>query len=115
MGHTIVIGASVGIAVVDRPSLTAADAMRYADMALYRAKNEGRRRACIYDAADGRRHRRSASSWSSDLRQAIDTNALELAYQPVFSADGERVVGAEALARWHHPERGVIPPSEFIP
>ena len=114
MGHTIVIGASVGIAVVDHPSLTAADAMRYADMALYRAKNEGRRRACIYDAqmnADIVERKQL----EADLRRAIDTDGLELAYQPVFSADGERVVGAEALARWRHPERGAIPPSEFIP
>jgi diguanylate cyclase (GGDEF)-like protein len=114
MGHTIVIGASVGIAVIDRPSLTAADAMRYADMALYRAKNEGRRRACIYDAEmDANIVERK--QLETDLREAIETDALELAYQPVFSADGERVVGAEALARWRHPQRGPIPPSEFIP
>jgi EAL domain-containing protein (putative c-di-GMP-specific phosphodiesterase class I) len=50
-----------------------------------------------------------------DLRQAIDSDALHLAYQPVFSTDGSRVVGAEALARWNHPERGAIGPAEFIP
>jgi diguanylate cyclase (GGDEF)-like protein len=114
MGHTLVIGASVGIAVIDRPSLTAADVMRYADMALYRAKNEGRRRACIYDAAmDADLVQRK--QLEHDLRHAIDNDELVLAYQPVFSADGERVVGVEALARWQHRERGAIPPAEFIP
>jgi diguanylate cyclase len=114
MGHALVIGASVGIAVVDRPSLTAADVMRYADMALYRAKNEGRRRACVYDAAmDADLVQRKRLE--NDLRRAVDIDGLSLDYQPVFSADGERVVGVEALARWNHPQRGAIPPGEFIP
>jgi diguanylate cyclase len=113
-GHTLVIGASIGIAVIDRPSLTAADVMRYADMALYRAKNEGRRRACIYDAAmDADLVQRK--QLEHDLREAIDGDGLDLAYQPVFSTDGSRVIGVEALARWNHPERGPIPPAEFIP
>jgi diguanylate cyclase (GGDEF)-like protein len=112
--HTLLIGASIGIAVVDRPSLTAADVMRYGDMALYRAKNEGRRRACVYDAAmDADLVQRK--KLEGDLRQAIDVDRLELAYQAVFSADGERVIAAEALARWNHPARGPIPPAEFIP
>jgi diguanylate cyclase (GGDEF)-like protein len=112
--HTIVIGASIGIAVIDRSSLTAADVMRYADMALYRAKNEGRRRACVYDAVmDADLVQRK--QLEHDLRQAIETEGLHLAYQPVFSADATRVVGVEALARWDHPMRGAIPPVEFIP
>ena len=114
MGHTLVIGASVGIAVIDRPTLSAADVMRYADMALYRAKNEGRRRACIYDAAmDADLVQRK--QLEHDLRTTIENDELALAYQPVFSADGERVVGVEALARWDHPVRGAIRPGEFIP
>ena len=114
MGHTIVIGASVGIAMVDWPSLSAADVMRYADMALYRAKNEGRRRACVYDAAmDADIVQRK--QLEHDLLRTIENEGLALVYQPVFSADGERVVAAEALARWEHPHRGPIPPSEFIP
>src|SRR5262249_31853022 len=113
-GHTLVIGASVGIAVIDRPSLSATDVMRYADMALYRAKNEARRRACIYDAAmDADLLQRK--QLENDLRHAIETDTLELFYQPVFSSDGERVIGVEALSRWNHPTRGPIPPTEFIP
>ena len=114
MGHTIVIGASIGIAVIDHPSLHAADVMRYADIALYRAKNEGRRRACIYDE-EMNADLLQRKDLENDLREALANNALELAYQPVFSVDGEQVVGVEALARWNHPKRGAIPPSIFIP
>jgi diguanylate cyclase (GGDEF)-like protein len=114
MNHTILIGASIGIAIIDRPSLNAADVMRYADMALYRAKNEGRRRACIYDAAmDADLLERKMLE--NDLREAIEKDGLDIAYQPIFSADGETIAGVEALTRWDHPERGEIAPSEFIP
>ena len=114
-GHTIVIGTSIGIAFIDqRSSDGAADIMRYADMALYRAKNEGRNRACIYDAvmdADLSRRKRL----EQDLRAAIENDQLHVAYQPVVNASGEKIVGVEALARWSHPERGFISPVEFIP
>ena len=113
-GQNIVIGASVGIAVIDHRTQGTADIMRYADIALYRAKNEGRKRACIYDAAmdedlSGRK------LLENDLREAIENGALYLAYQPVVNNSGEIVIGVEALARWNHPERGDIPPAEFIP
>jgi diguanylate cyclase (GGDEF)-like protein len=112
--QSIVIGASVGIAVIDQNSSNAADVMRHADMALYRAKNEGRNRACIYDAAMDANlvHRKVLQD---DLRQAIASDGLRLEYQPVVNASGEKVIGVEALARWSHPVYGEIPPSEFIP
>ena len=114
-GHTIVIGASVGIAIVDSNSEgAAADIMRYADMALYRAKSEGRNRACVYDAAmDADLSNRKLIE--RELREAIEHGSLEVLYQPIVNASGETVVGVEALARWPHPTRGMIPPSEFIP
>ncbi|MBM3529866.1 MAG: EAL domain-containing protein [Alphaproteobacteria bacterium] len=114
-GHTIVIGASIGIAVIDRRSGSdAADIMRYADMALYRAKNEGRNRACIYDAMmDADLSQRKLVE--QDLREAIERDELKVAYQPIVNASGEKIVGVEALARWPHPLRGLIPPTEFIP
>jgi diguanylate cyclase (GGDEF)-like protein len=114
-GHTIVIGASIGIAIVDRHSEGgAADIMRYADMALYRAKNEGRNRACIYDAVmDADLSQRKLVE--QDLREAIEADRLKVLYQPIVNASGEKVVGVEALARWPHAARGFIPPSEFIP
>jgi diguanylate cyclase (GGDEF)-like protein len=112
-GHNIVIGASVGIAVIDRHCAGAADIMRYADMALYRAKNEGRNRACIYDAAmDADLSNRKLLE--TDLREAIENNGLRLLYQPIVGKSGEDLIGVEALCRWTHHTRGEIPPSEFI-
>ena len=88
--------------------------MRYADMALYRAKNEGRNRACVYDAAmDADLSNRKMIE--QELREAIENGSLEVLYQPIVNASGETVVGVEALARWPHPTRGMISPAEFIP
>ncbi|MGH6727209.1 MAG: putative bifunctional diguanylate cyclase/phosphodiesterase [Pseudolabrys sp.] len=112
-GQNIIIGASIGIAVIDHKCGGAADTMRYADMALYRAKNEGRNRACIYDEAmDADLSNRKLLE--GDLREAIDNDCLKLLYQPIVNKSGEIVVGVEALCRWTHPTRGEIPPSEFI-
>jgi diguanylate cyclase (GGDEF)-like protein len=112
-GQNIIIGASIGIAMIDQNCGTATDIMRYADMALYRAKNEGRNRACIYDAAmDADLSTRKLLE--ADLRDAIENDRLQLLYQPIVNKSGESVVGAEALCRWNHPTRGEIPPSEFI-
>jgi diguanylate cyclase len=112
--QSIVIGASVGIVVVNKQVLGAADVMRHADLALYRAKNEGRNRACIYDSAmDADLVKRKLLE--HELRVAIENDDLHVAYQPIVNASGEIVVGVEALCRWTHPERGEIPPSEFIP
>ena len=112
-GQNIIIGASLGIAMVDNKCGTATDIMRYADMALYRAKNEGRNRACIYDAAMDA-DLSSRKLLEADLREAIENGRLQLVYQPVVNKSGEKVVGVEALCRWTHPTRGEIPPSEFI-
>jgi diguanylate cyclase (GGDEF)-like protein len=113
-GHTLVIGASIGIVVINKSSRDAADIMRYADMALYRAKNEGRKRACIYDAAmDASLTQRK--QLEHDLRGAIERGELAIAYQPLVTPDGQRMIGCEALCRWPHPIRGQVPPIEFIP
>jgi diguanylate cyclase (GGDEF)-like protein len=112
--QTIVIGASIGIAVITEKVGVAADIMRHADMALYRAKNEGRNRACIYDTAmDTDLLKRK--SVENDLRLAIERDEIRLVYQPIVNNSGETVIGVEALCRWTHPDRGEIPPSEFIP
>jgi diguanylate cyclase len=113
-GHNIIIGASIGIAVIDRRARDAADILRYADMALYRAKNEGRNRACIYDAAmDADLSNRKLLE--GDLLYAIKNDGLRAAYQPIVNVSGDTVVGVEALARWTHPTIGEISPSQFIP
>ena len=100
--------------MLDAQAESAADIMRYADMALYRAKNEGRNRACVYDSImDADVVQRKLLG--AELREAIDDGNLEIAYQPVVDADGETTIGVEALARWRHPVRGPVPPSVFIP
>ena len=79
-----------------------------------RAKNEGRNRACIYDAnmdADLRERKQL----EVDLRSAIAEDGLSVAYQPIMNANGEKMTGVEALCRWNHPLRGNVPPSDFIP
>jgi diguanylate cyclase (GGDEF)-like protein len=114
MGHTIVIGASIGIALIDRQSGDSADIMRCSDVALYRAKNDGRNRACIYDA-DMDADLRERKELEQDLRDAIEHDRLSLAYQPIVNPAGELMVGAEALCRWRHAARGDIAPSVFIP
>jgi diguanylate cyclase (GGDEF)-like protein len=112
--QTIVIGASIGIALIDSNCGSSADVMRYADMALYRAKNEGRNRACIYDSVmDADVAQRKLIE--IDLRGAIEADHLHLVYQPLVNASGEALIGVEALCRWEHPQRGNISPTEFIP
>jgi len=113
-GQNIVIGASIGIALIDGRVSASADILRHADIALYRAKNEGRNRASIYDEVmeDALASRKSLEA---DLRIAIETGQISVAYQPVVNSSGEKLVGVEALCRWRHPERGDIPPAEFIP
>ena len=96
-GQNIIIGASLGIAMVDNKGSTATDIMRYADMALYRAKNEGRNRACIYDAAMDA-DLSSRKLLEADLREAIENDRLRLLYQPVVNKSGEAVVSKRPAA-----------------
>jgi len=113
-GHALNIGASIGIAVIDSSTEDARDILRYADMALYRAKNEGRNRACIYDAAmDADLSNRKLLEGA--LRQAIKNQELHVVYQPIVNPSGKRLLGVEALARWIHPVYGEVPPVRFIP
>ena len=89
--------------------------MRYADMALYRAKNEGRNRACIYDAAmdadlSNRKLHRNRSA-----RGASTATSLHVLYQPLVNASGEKMIGVEALCRWTHPTRGDDPAERIHP
>jgi diguanylate cyclase (GGDEF)-like protein len=114
LGHTLATGASIGMALVEPHSGEAADIMRCVDVALYRAKNEGRNRACMYDAAMDA-DLRQRKQLEQDLREAIEAGGLGLAFQPIVNPSGERVIAVEALCRWEHPGRGAIEPAEFIP
>lgn len=107
------IGCSIGVAIVRDSAEDPMEALRKADLALYAAKGEGRSRFVFFephmDAAV-----RVRRELQEDLRHAIDNRTITLAYQPQMGDAGE-IVGIEALARWNHPERGIVPPSVFIP
>jgi diguanylate cyclase (GGDEF)-like protein len=110
----VTVGASVGIAVAPADGSDPESLVRAADLALYAAKSEGRGTHRLYDGAMGQSLQRRRSL-ETDLRSAIEQGALELHYQPIVSARSGQVSSMEALMRWNHPERGPVPPAEFIP
>jgi diguanylate cyclase (GGDEF)-like protein len=113
-GQFLTVGATVGVAVAPDDAVEAEQLLRRADIALYRAKADWRGNFCLFDPRyEEVLHRRSAIE--RDLQRAIGNDELALKFQPLMAADGERIVGVEALVRWNHPERGVVPPSEFVP
>jgi diguanylate cyclase (GGDEF)-like protein len=113
-GHPVVVGCSIGIALVPAHGERIDEILRNADLALYRSKSEGRNCFQIYsEQMKAEADRRSALE--IDLREAIWGDQLDVHYQPVVDIVSRRVVSVEALARWHHPTRGPISPAEFIP
>jgi diguanylate cyclase (GGDEF)-like protein len=106
------IGASIGIAVVPGPATEAVDLLRCADLAMYRAKVEGKGFATYREELDGHGNRLGLVS---ELRTAIDQGGLELHYQPQVQLATGEVAAVEALVRWRHPRLGYVPPLEFLP
>jgi EAL domain-containing protein (putative c-di-GMP-specific phosphodiesterase class I) len=104
----------VGAAIFGTDSERVDDLLHKADLALYRAKAEGRGGFSFYEARLDR-HLHERRELAHDLRHAIEADALTLHYQPLYAADGMTLNGYEALARWMHPTRGNVPPSDFIP
>src|SRR5439155_10876988 len=92
----------------------AEDMVRAADMAMYRAKSLGKARCEIFDTSMLAAVQQRAQL-ESDLRHALDREELRVYYQPIVSLAEGQLCGFEALLRWHHPERGVVSPDEFIP
>ncbi|HET7887178.1 MAG TPA: EAL domain-containing protein [Bradyrhizobium sp.] len=111
--HSFELGLSVGMAVYPRDGDDIRSLFANADAALYRAKHDGRGAIRFFTAAMDQQLR-DRRTLERDLKSAIANGELSLEYQPQQHADG-RIVGFEALARWHHPERGSISPAEFIP
>ncbi|MFI5013275.1 MAG: putative bifunctional diguanylate cyclase/phosphodiesterase [Hyphomicrobiales bacterium] len=113
-GHQIVIGASIGMAIAPNDGGDPDELLKKADMALYRAKNEGRNGFHFFEPGmdEALRARRLLET---DLRQALVDGAFELHYQPLFDLSRATISCCEALIRWRHPERGLVPPGDFIP
>lgn len=108
------VGVSLGIAIYPRDGASADQLYANADMALYRAKREGRGHACFFDA-DMDKAARTRRQLENDLRQAIPRKQLYLEYQPIYDVGSDGISGYEALLRWKHPDRGMIAPETFIP
>jgi diguanylate cyclase (GGDEF)-like protein len=113
-GHHIIIGTSVGIALSPSDGRDADELLKNADMALYRAKQEGKGGYRFFEP-DMDRRMRDWHDMERDLREAIALEQFELYYQPLVSLEDQRVLAFEALIRWHHPLRGFVSPAEFIP
>ncbi|MGK2226207.1 putative bifunctional diguanylate cyclase/phosphodiesterase [Devosia sp.] len=113
-GEEVVIGMSVGIAMAPLSGTRPDQILRNADLALYQAKDDGRSVYRFFESqmdSDARERR----LLEVELRDAIGNRELVLYYQPLVSAESEEPVGFEALIRWNHPIRGLVPPVEFIP
>ena len=113
-GRQVSPGASVGVAVYPDDAPDAGDLQRFADMALYRVKLQGGRRWSAFDA-ELRAENQYRRTLEAELRRAIPAGEIEPWFQPIVdSADG-RIVGVEVLARWRHPEQGLLLPGAFVP
>ncbi len=113
-GHTIISGASIGIAIAPGDGDDAEKLLKNADMALSRAKSEGLGTFSFFEAEMDARAQ-SRRSIEIELREAIEANVLQPYYQPLIDLTNGRITGLEALVRWPHRERGMISPAEFIP
>jgi diguanylate cyclase (GGDEF)-like protein/PAS domain S-box-containing protein len=113
-GREIFISASVGIASSLTGAVEAVDFLRDADTAMYRAKENGRGQSALFDPA---MYEQVATrlTLENDLQRAIDRHELVLHYQPIVELAHHRLIGFEALVRWHHPRWGLISPDTFIP
>jgi diguanylate cyclase (GGDEF)-like protein/PAS domain S-box-containing protein len=113
-GHQVVIGVSIGVSVAPTDSTDPNQLLKNADMALYRAKADGRGTYRFFEPEmDARAQDRRALEL--DMRAALVRGEFELYYQPILEVDGGHIVAFEALARWNHPMRGTIQPDDFIP
>ncbi|CAO3379563.1 diguanylate cyclase/phosphodiesterase (GGDEF & EAL domains) with PAS/PAC sensor(s) [Azospirillum argentinense] len=113
-GHELVLSASIGIALSVSGYDRAEEMLRDASLAMYRAKSGGRARIDVFDS-NLRRQAMAQMRTETDLRTALEQDQLVLYYQPIVALSSGHIAGFEALMRWKHPERGLVPPGEFIP
>ncbi|RVT96368.1 EAL domain-containing protein [Rhodovarius crocodyli] len=115
LGHVeVVCGGSIGIALMPQDARTSAVLMSNADLAMYRAKANPAKRICFYEETMDQAVRERRKTMQ-ELRDALARRQFSLHYQPQVDIGGGAITGYEVLLRWQHPERGAVPPSEFIP
>jgi diguanylate cyclase (GGDEF)-like protein/PAS domain S-box-containing protein len=112
-GHRLRSGLSIGVAIHPVDGTDTATLLAHADAALYRAKADGRNTVRFFEA-DMDKRLREQRALQHDLRSALENGELDLHYQPQLRIGGE-IIGFEALIRWRHPQRGMVPPTTFIP
>ncbi|MDG2989357.1 EAL domain-containing protein [Candidatus Synechococcus calcipolaris G9] len=112
--HDVFVSTSIGITLSLTDYENPEDILRDADTAMYRAKDQGRSRYAIFDASM-HDHIVTIQQIETDLRRAIAQDELRVYYQPIISIATAQLVGFEALMRWQHPSRGLVPPDQFIP
>jgi diguanylate cyclase (GGDEF)-like protein/PAS domain S-box-containing protein len=113
-GHQVIVGASIGIAVAPQDGQDPDSLLKNADLALYRAKEDGRGTYRFFESSmDAKMQLRR--TLELDLRKALALKEFELFYQPLVNLQSGEISGCEALLRWHHPERGLVAPATFIP
>jgi diguanylate cyclase (GGDEF)-like protein/PAS domain S-box-containing protein len=113
-GSAVGIGTSIGIAVAPADGSEPTQLIKNADLALYRGKSQGRNGFCFFDV-EMTRQADARHQLENDLRDAMTRSEFELFYQPIVDIATCRLRGAEALVRWRHPQRGLVPPDQFIP
>jgi diguanylate cyclase (GGDEF)-like protein/PAS domain S-box-containing protein len=113
-GHVVVVDTSIGIALAPNDGIEPDGLLKAADMALYGAKADGRGTYRFFEPAMDMRMK-ARRELEVALRQALAAGQFDLHYQPQINVETRRITGCEALLRWMHPERGMIPPAEFIP
>ena len=113
-GYDLVVEGTIGIALAAPDTTTPHDLLRAADVALYRAKAHGGDAFAVFDP-DRDQGGLERLAYESELRQALERGEFEIAYQPVVDIASRRIMAVEALVRWRHPERGLLPPAAFIP
>lgn len=113
VGTQVYVNVSIGISVGNGDSRSAQDYLREADTAMYHAKSSGRNRCCMFDPTMQERAARRLSL-EHDLRNAVLQEQFLLQFQPIVQLRTGETIGVEALVRWDHPQRGLVPPNEFI-